>query len=429
MKPENPTVINRRISNTHAIILAGGSGSRLKSLTQWHSKPAVPFGGKYRTIDFPLSNCINSNIRKISVLTQYKSHSLNAHMNQGWSFLRPELDEYIELIPAQQRIKSSWYQGTADAVFQNMDIFNSRNPDYILILAGDHVYKMDYSQMIRHHINTEADVTIGAIEVPLEEAKDFGVMSVDANNMVTAFTEKPAKPSPSPTNPKVSLASMGIYVFNAKFLYQALLEDSKNPKSSNDFGKDIIPSLIGKKKVSTVRFTDPVTGEDGYWRDVGTVDAYYEANIELCGVTPQLNMYDNRWPIMTYQHQLPPAKFVFNDKDRRGMAVDSLVSAGCIVSGGKLKRAVLFNNVRVNSYSSIKSSVILPNATIGRNCHIKNAIIDRDCEIPENTRIGYDREQDAKRFFISEKGIVLVSAEMLNKELDKELDKELNDVA
>ena len=408
---------NLAIKNTLAIILAGGSGSRLKSLTQWHSKPAVPFGGKYKTIDFPLSNCINSDIRKISVLTQYKSHSLNKHMNQGWNFLRPELDEYIDVIPAQQRIKSSWYQGTADAVFQNMDIFKSHNPDYVLVLAGDHIYKMDYGLMVQHHVESKSDMTIGCIEVPIEEAKGFGVMSTDQNNWITAFQEKPARPAPTLHDPKLALASMGIYIFSAKFLYDILLKDSNNQNSSNDFGTDIIPLLIGHNKVSAYPFRDHETGESGYWRDVGTVDAYYEANMELCSITPKLNLYDSTWPIWTYQVQLPPAKFVFDDKERRGMAVDSLVSAGCVVSGSSIKRSLLFSNVRVNSYSTITDSVILNDTEIGRNCRIKNAIVDRGCVIPENTIIGYNHKQDAERFHVSDKGVVLVSAEMIESEM------------
>ena len=410
---DNSIAINHALKNTLAVILAGGSGSRLHSLTQWHSKPAVPFGGKYRSIDFPLSNCINSNIRKISVLTQYKSHSLNMHMNQGWNFLRPELGEFIDLIPAQQRLKCSWYQGTADAVYQNMDIFLAYKPDYILVLAGDHIYKMDYGLMIRQHIENGADMTIGCIEVPVAQAREFGVMSIDESYRVTDFNEKPAKPCSTPHNPQLALASMGIYVFSAEFMEKVLEEDAQNENSSNDFGKDIIPLLIEKNKICAFPFRDPLTGEGGYWRDVGTVDAYYEANIELCAVTPALNLYDESWPIWTHQQQLPPAKFVFDDDDRRGMAVDSLVSGGCIVSGSEVKRSLLFNNVRINSYSKIRDSIILNNTVIGRKCRIRNAIIDRDCVIPENTVIGYDAEKDAKRFFLSDKGVVLVSAEML----------------
>ena len=410
---ENSIAINHALKNTLAVILAGGSGSRLHSLTQWHSKPAVPFGGKYRSIDFPLSNCINSNIRKISVLTQYKSHSLNMHMNQGWNFLRPELGEFIDLIPAQQRLKCSWYQGTADAVHQNMDIFLAYKPEYILVLAGDHIYKMDYGLMIRQHIESGADMTIGCIEVPVDEAREFGVMSIDESYRITDFNEKPTNPCCTPHNPKLALASMGIYVFGAEFMGKVLEDDAQNENSSNDFGKDIIPLLIENNRICAFPFRDQQTGEGGYWRDVGTVDAYYEANIELCAVTPALNLYDESWPIWTHQEQLPPAKFVFDDDDRRGMAVDSLVSGGCIVSGSEVKRSLLFNNVRINSYSKIRDSIILNNTVIGRKCRIRNAIIDRDCVIPENTVIGYDAEKDAKRFFLSDKGVVLVSAEMI----------------
>lgn len=406
------------IQNTLAVILAGGSGTRLKSLTKWHSKPAIPFGGKFRSIDFPLSNCINSHIRKISVLTQYKSHSLNTHINQGWSFLRPELGEFIDLIPAQQRIKDSWYQGTADAVCQNMDIFQSGNPEYILVLAGDHIYKMDYGLMVQKHVESNSDMTIGCIEVPLEEAKDFGVMSIDDQHWVVDFEEKPEAPTPMPGKPSIALASMGIYVFSADFLYDILEKDENNGLSNHDFGKDIIPSIIGRCRVSAFPFRDIITGEPGYWRDVGTVDAYYDANMELCSVTPALNIYEKSWPIWTYQEQLPPAKFVFDDDDRRGMAVDSLVSGGCIVSGGRVKRSLLFSNARINSYTSVKDSIVLNNVEIGRNCKIRKTIIDRDCEIPENMVIGYSEEEDKRRFFVSDNGVVLVSAEMLKKELE-----------
>ena len=412
-----PVNINDAIKNTVAIILAGGSGTRLKSLTRWHSKPAVPFGGKYKTIDFPLSNCINSNIRKISILTQYKSHSLNMHINNGWSFLRPELNEFVELVPAQQRIKDHWYQGTADAVYQSIDILQEHEPEYVLILAGDHIYKMDYSLMLTRHLEAGADMTIGCIEAPLADARSFGVMTLDENNWITGFQEKPQKPTPKPGSRDVAMASMGIYVCNADFLYQQLLREAEEENSSHDFGRDIIPRIIGRHNVCAYNFLDEKTGKPAYWRDVGTVDAFYEANIELCLVTPQLNLYDRSWPILTYQEQLPPAKFVFDDDNRRGMAVDSLVSAGCIISGGAVCHSVLFNNVRVNSYSTIEDAVILNNARIGRGCKIRNAIIDRDCHIPPNTVIGYNTDSDRQAYHVSPKGVVLVSKEMLGREL------------
>lgn len=406
----------RTSENTLAIILAGGTGSRLKSLTQWHAKPAIPFGGKFRTIDFSLSNCVNSDIRKIFVLTQYKSHSLNAHIQKGWSFLRPQLGEYIDCIPAQQRIKDSWYQGTADAVYQNLDIIKEQNLSYLVVLAGDHVYKMDYREMILSHISNQADMTIGCLEVPTAEAKQFGVMSVDKNNWITRFTEKPDVPQSLPGNPNLALASMGIYIFNTQFLYKQLVADSKNKLSSHDFGKDIIPESIGNAKVLAFPFKDSNNGDKGYWRDVGTIDSYYAANMDLLKVTPQLNLYDDDWPIFTYQEQLPPAKFVFNDDNRRGMAVDSLVSAGCIVSGALVERSLLFNKVRINSYSHVSDSVILPDVEIGRNCKIQNCIIDKGCKIPSGTNIGVNLLTDTERFHISPGGVALVSKKMLGQE-------------
>lgn len=401
------------IKSTLAIILAGGSGSRLKNLTRWHSKPAVPFGGKYKTIDFPLSNCINSNIRKISILTQYKSHSLNTHIHKGWNFLRPELGEFIDLIPAQQRITNNWYQGTADAVYQNIDIFRGHRPKYILVLAGDHVYKMDYRDMLQHHIQSQSDVSVACIEVPINEAQQFGIMSVNKEQIITQFEEKPSEPAPLPGNNNRSLASMGIYIFNADFLFDLLIRDSSLLDSSHDFGKNIIPATIHSARVSAFPFRDQ-DNNAGYWRDVGTIDSFYETNIGLCDVTPELNLYDQSWPIWTHQEQLPPAKFVFNNEKRRGMAVDSLVSGGCIISGSQVNRSVLFNNVRINSYSRVENSVILNGAEIGRGCHIRNAIVDQDCVIPPNTKIGFDPIADAQRYHVSPKGITLVSQDMAN---------------
>ena len=405
------------MTHTLALILAGGSGTRLQSLTRWHSKPAVPFGGKFRTIDFPLSNCINSGIRQISILTQYKSHSLNTHIQKGWSFLRPELGEFVELLPAQQRVKDSWYTGTADAVYQNLDIIDMVHPDYVLILAGDHIYKMNYALMIQHHIEIGADITVGCIEVPIAAAREFGVMSVDSSNWVQTFQEKPDQPATVPGKNDVSLASMGIYIFPKKLLETLLIEDAELTNSAHDFGKNIIPNSVVRLKVAAFPFSDSNTGNTAYWRDVGTIDSYFDANMDLLSVTPELNLYDQTWPIWTYQEQLPPAKFVFDDDNRRGMAVDSLVSGGCIVSGSTVKRSLLSNNVRIHSYSKIKDAVILPNVEIGRNCRLRRVIIDRDCKIPPGTVIGYDREQDAKQFYVSPNGIVLVSSEMLGKAL------------
>ncbi len=410
---QNPRFVSRLTRNTLALILAGGRGSRLKHLTKWRSKPAVPFGGKFRIVDFPLSNCINSGIRRVGVLTQYKAHSLLLHIQRGWGFLRGEFGEFIELLPAQQRIESSWYEGTADAVYQNLDILRSHNPDYVLILAGDHIYKMDYGTMIAEHVESGADMTVGCITVDIETAREFGVMTVDESNRVIDFQEKPDQPKPIPGRDDVALASMGIYVFNRKFLFEQLIKDADTPNSSHDFGKDIIPRVIGRYRVQAYPFTDTTSGKQAYWRDVGTIDAFWTANIELIGVTPPLNLYDRSWPIWTYQEQLPPAKFVFDDDERRGMAVDSMVSGGCVISGAAVHNSLLFSNVRVNSYSTVDQTVVLPDVNIGRNCRITRAVIDRGCDIPEGTVIGEDPVADAERFYVSEGGIVLVTPEML----------------
>ena len=410
--------VSRLTRDTLALVLAGGRGSRLKNLTDWRAKPAVPFGGKFRIIDFPLSNCINSGIRRISVVTQYKSHSLIRHIQKGWNFLRGEFGEFVELMPAaQQRVDESWYEGTADAVGQNLNILRSHNPKFILILAGDHIYKMDYGTMIADHVENKADMTVGCLEVPLEMAKEFGVMSVDTNGRVARFTEKPAQPEPTLNDPEKALASMGIYVFNAEFLYDQLQQDASESKSSHDFGKDIIPSMIKTHRVFAYRFRDVQKGDQPYWRDVGTVDAFWEANMELVTLTPQLNMYDKQWPIWTYQEQLPPAKFVFDDDNRRGTAVDSMVSGGCLISGAKIKNSLLFSNVKLNSYSYLKQTVVLPDVKIGRHCKIKRAVIDKGCSIPPNTNIGQNLEEDAKHFYVSEKGIVLVTPDMLGQKI------------
>lgn len=410
---ELPRYITRLTQNTLALILAGGQGTRLKGLTSWRAKPAVPFGGKFRIIDFPLSNCINSGIRKVGVLTQYKAHSLILHIQNAWSFLRSEIGEFIELLPAQQRIESSWYAGTADAVYQNIDIIRNHNPTYILILAGDHVYKMDYGPMIAFHVEHQADMTIGSVQVPLEEAKSYGVMSANEDGRVLEFHEKPQNPQPMPGNSELALASMGIYLFNSQFLFEQLFKDADTPKSEHDFGKNIIPPIIKKYSVYTYAFQNQDTGDQNYWRDVGTIDSFWDANIELADVTPQLNLYDAQWPIWTYQEQLPPAKFIFNDEGRRGMAVDSLVSGGCIISGAHVERSVLFSNVTISSYTRVENSVILPQVKIGKNCLIKKAVIDKGCVIPDDTSIGVNLEEDRKRFEVSEGGVVLVTAEMM----------------
>jgi glucose-1-phosphate adenylyltransferase len=413
MKLKSQRFISRITKDTLALILAGGRGSRLKQLTMWRAKPAVPFGGKFRIIDFPLSNCINSGIRQVGVLTQYKAHSLIQHIQRGWGFLRGEFGEFVEILPAQQRIETSWYEGTADAVYQNLDIIRRHNPEYVMILAGDHVYKMDYGQMIAFHVESGADMTVGCLEVDLETAKAFGVMAIDGDGMVTDFAEKPEEPAAMPGKPDTALASMGIYVFNTAFLFEQLIKDADMPGSSHDFGKDIIPSIIDRYKVMAYPFRDPETGAQAYWRDVGTVDSYWSANMELIGVTPELNLYDEYWPIWTYQEQLPPAKFVFDDDDRRGMAVDSMVSGGCIISGASLKHSLLFSNVRIDSFSHVEDSVILPDVDIGSDCRISKAVIDKGCRIPPGTVIGEDPKEDARRFHVSPGGIVLVTPEML----------------
>ncbi|SMF94248.1 glucose-1-phosphate adenylyltransferase [Methylomagnum ishizawai] len=409
--------VSRLTRHTLALILAGGRGSRLYKLTEWRAKPAVPFGGKFRIIDFPLSNCLNSGIRQIGVLTQYKADSLIRHIQQGWGFLRAELGEFVDILPAQQRLQESWYAGTADAVYQNLDILRQQNSEYILILAGDHVYKMDYGLMMAYHAEMEADLTIGCMEVPIAEAREFGVMHVDDNKRIIDFVEKPQNPPPMPNRPDTALASMGIYVFNTSFLFEQLIKDADTPGSSHDFGKDIIPSIIKKYRVFAYPFRDAQSGVQAYWRDVGTVDAYWAANMELIGVDPELNLYDHDWPIWTYQAQTPPAKFVFDDDDRRGMAVDSMVSGGCIISGSEVRHSLLFSNVRVNSYAVVKDSVILPEVNIGRHCRITKAIIDRGCHIPPNTVIGENPEEDRKRFHVSPGGVVLVTPDALGQRL------------
>ncbi|MFV1984127.1 MAG: glucose-1-phosphate adenylyltransferase [Thiohalomonadales bacterium] len=409
--------INRLTRNTLALIMAGGRGSRLQDLTQWRAKPAVPFGGKFRIIDFPLSNCINSGIRRIGVLTQYKAHSLICHVQKGWGHLRGEFGEFVEVLPAQQRIEASWYAGTADAVYQNLDIIRIHNAKHVLILAGDHIYKMDYGQMLAQHEEKDADVTIACIEVPIENASAFGVIDINESDRIKSFIEKPKFPAHIPSNHKESLCSMGIYIFNKDFLFEQLITDADDITSSHDFGKDILPNLINKHRAYAYSFHDTDSNNRSYWRDVGTVDAYWKANLELIGVIPELNLYDTDWPIWTHQEQLPPAKFVFNDETRRGTAIDSMVSGGCIVSGSTVRHSVLFSNVHVDSYSLINASVILPNVCIGQHCRIQNAVIDKGCQIPDGTIIGENPILDAQTYQISPEGIVLVTPDMLNQQL------------
>jgi len=403
--------------NTYAMVLAGGRGSRLHQLTDWRAKPAVPFGGKFRIIDFVLSNCVNSGIRRIGVATQYKSHSLMQHIQHGWSFLNGNFGEFVDLLPAQQWVQESWYQGTADAVFQNLDILRESEPDYVLILAGDHVYKMDYGKMLAFHVEKRADMTVACIEVPVNDARGFGVMAVNEESMVVDFSEKPDHPAPIPGKPDLALASMGIYIFSMDFLCEQLIRDAGEQHSSHDFGKDIIPYLVSSgHRVFAQSFKDSCVKMEGgapYWRDVGTIDSYWEANMELTKVTPDLNMYDKEWPIWTYQEQLPPAKFVFDDEMRRGQAIDSLVSGGCIISGSTVRRSLLFSNVRIHSYSNIEDSVLLPNVEVGRNVTLKRVVVDKNCVIPDDLTVGVDSEEDASRFFVTDKGITLITPEML----------------
>ena len=407
---------------TLAIILAGGRGERLGRLTDWRAKPAVPFGGKFRIIDFALSNCVNSGIRRIGICTQYKAQSLIRHVQLGWGFLEGRFDEFVELLPAQQQITQSWYQGTADAVYQNLDVLRRHNPRYVVVLAGDHVYKMDYSRMLAEHVARGADMSIACVEVPLAEAAQFGVMGVDRDFRVTGFAEKPAAPTPLPGRTDVALASMGIYIFGADFLYRQLRQDAGDPASSHDFGRDMIPRLIAgdEARVFAHHFAGScVNMHDGvpYWRDVGTIDAYWAANMELTRVTPALNLYDDSWPIWTRQEQFPPAKFVFDDDDRRGHAVDSLVSGGCIVSGATVRRSVLFSAVFVHDHALVEDSVVLSGAVIGAGAVLKRLVLDRRCQVPPGMRIGVDAAADRQRFQVSEGGITLVTPEMLGQNI------------
>ncbi len=410
-----PRYVSKLTRNTYALILAGGRGSRLYELTEWRAKPALFFGGKFRIIDFPLSNCINSGIRRIGVVTQYKAHSLIKHLVRGWGHFKKELGEGVEILPASQRYSDNWYQGTADAVYQNLDIIRGEVPTNVLILSGDHVYRQDYGDMLAFHAEKTADMTVSCFVVPISEAANsFGVIEVDAAGRVVGFEEKPANPKPLPGDPTMCLASMGNYLFRTDFLFDQLRTDSKNLQSDHDFGKNIIPTIVKESKVYAYRFADPSSDQKAYWKDVGTLDSYWLANIELTKPVPPLNLYDPRWPIWTFQEQSPPAKFVFNDDDRRGYAADSLVSGGCIISGSKVVQSILYSNVRTNSWSTIEESVLLPEVNVGRHCRIQRAIIDRGCNIPANTDIGFDPAADAARGFrVTSGGITLVTRAML----------------
>ncbi len=419
-----PRFVSTLTRATFAVLLAGGRGSRLHQLTDWRAKPAVPFGGKFRIVDFTLSNCVNSGVRRVAVATQYKAHSLIRHLQRGWSFLEGRFDEFIDIVPAAQQVsETSWYQGTADAVYQNLNIIRRSAPEFVLVVSGDHIYKMDYGRMLAEHASRKADLSVACVEVPLAEASQFGVMGIDADGRVHRFAEKPAAPDPMPGSTDTALASMGVYVFNTAFLFEQLLRDAQEPRSSRDFGKDILPYSVPRYRVFAHRFADSCVGTPPggkpYWRDVGTVDAYWEANMELTKVTPELNLYDREWPIWTWQEQLPPAKFVFDDDGRRGMAVDSLVSGGDVISGSTVRRSLLFSNVRVNSFSTIEDSVILPDVHVGRHVVLRRCVIDKGVSIPEGMRIGVDPEADRQRFHVTARGVTLVTPDMLGQSLHR----------
>lgn len=396
-----------------ALILAGGKGTRLEPLTRDRAKPAVPFGGTYRIIDFTLSNCINSGLRRMLVLTQYKAASLDRHINLGWRFLCRELDEFIDVLPPQQRIDEHWYQGTADAVYQNIYTIERARPEYVLILSGDHIYKMDYSELISDHIKSESDLTIGCLPVDLSDGSQFGILQIDSNRRVVNFEEKPDFPQPMPDDSDRCLASMGIYVFNANFLFDQLCRDATVNQSSHDFGNDLIPSVVESHLVRAFPFRDKNTGSGRYWRDVGTLDAYYEANMDLIAVEPDLNLYDQSWPIRTYQAADPPPKFVFaqtsGPEPRVGQALDSMVCPGSILSGGHVEGSILSRNVRVNSWAHVENSILFAGVDVGRRAKIRRAIIDKGVSVPEGLRIGYDRDEDiARGFTVTESGIVVI---------------------
>lgn len=405
--------VSQLTKSTMAIVMAGGRGERLRQLTEHRAKPATPFGGKYRIIDFSLSNCVNSGIRQILVMTQYKSHSLTQHIQRGWGYLRGELGEFVQLVPAQQKLGELWYRGTADCVYQNLDIIQAHDPELVLVLAGDHVYKMDYGPMIAFHVARAADVTLGMVQVPIQQAHEFGIATLDPDHRIVRFNEKPKNPEPMPGRTDVALASMGIYVFSVDYLRNTLNRDARDPSSAHDFGKNIIPGAIGKSRIFAYPFESVETEAQAYWRDVGTVDAFYAANMELIFVSPELNLYDSEWPIWTYQEQTPCAKFVLDEEGRRGIAINSMVAGGCIVSGAVIRESLLFFNVTVNERSEVFRSVVLPHVRIGRGCRISRAILDEGCSIPDGMVIGEDAALDRQRFHVTEQGVVLVTEDML----------------
>lgn len=400
-------------------VLAGGRGSRLKELTDRRVKPAVYFGGKTRIIDFALSNALNSGIRKMAVATQYKAHSLIRHLQRGWSFFRAERNEFLDILPASQRSNNeSWYKGTADAVTQNIDIVDSYGVDYVIILAGDHIYKMDYELMLRQHVDSGADVTVGCLTVPREEASAFGVMAADDTGRITSFLEKPADPPSTPEDPTKALASMGIYVFDWKFLRNLLQEDAQNADSTNDFGHDLIPHIVKHGKAIAHRFDEScVRNADApvYWKDVGTIDAFWESNIDLTSFTPDLDLWDKNWPIWTYSESVPPAKFIHDERDRRGMAISSMISGGCIISGTEVRNSSLFTNVHTNSYAVLDQAVVLPNVVVNRSARLRQVVIDSGVIIPEGLVVGEDPTEDARWFNVTERGTTLITQSMLDR--------------
>ncbi|MEM7641085.1 MAG: glucose-1-phosphate adenylyltransferase [Pseudomonadota bacterium] len=408
----------RLTQRSMVFVLAGGRGSRLKELTDRRVKPAVPFGGKARIIDFALSNALNSGIRKMAIATQYKAHSLIRHLQRGWTFFRAERNEFLDILPASQRTGTeSWYKGTADAVTQNIDIVDSYDVDYVVILAGDHIYKMDYEIMLREHVETGADVTVGCLTVPRMEAVAFGVMATDKDGRITSFLEKPADPPATPEDPDKALASMGIYVFKWSFLRDLLQKDAEDPNSSHDFGHDLIPDIVKNGKAMAHRYDNSCVREDGapvYWKDVGTVDAFWEAHIDLTNFTPDLNLWDREWPIWTYSESVPPAKFIHDERDRRGMAISSMVSGGCIISGTEVRNSCLFTNVHTNSYAVLDHAVVLPRVVVSRSARLRQVVIDSGVVIPEGLVVGEDPSEDAKWFRVTDKGTTLITKAMLD---------------
>lgn len=419
MKVRSARFVSRLTRSTLALVLAGGRGSRLKMLTDWRAKPAVPFAGKFRIVDFTLSNCLHSGIRRISVLTQYKSHALIRHIMEGWNILRSEHGEFVELIPAQQWLEDeAWYQGTADAVYQSMDIIDAHGPEFVLVLAGDHVYKMDYGEMLAAHVETGADVTVACNEVPLTTAGQLGIMSVDSSNRIIAFTEKPEHPAPLPDAPDLALASMGIYVFSRQYLAQQLQRDAELADSSHDFGKDIIPHAVDAEHIVQAYPMNASGPGSDYWRDVGTVDTYYNANLELAQPHPPLDLYDPDWPVYTYQAQLPPARFTDHGPSHGCTLVDAIASGGCVISESHIEKSMLFSNVKVDRNCYLNGVLALPNTTIGAGCNLRRVILDNGCILQDGTVIGQDVEEDEKRFYRTQQGVVVVNRDMLGQRLE-----------